>query len=131
MQGFGEVLASFVHKKEDHELIFDFSMHKAAMMFNEALVDHNYLEHGIVCAYQLRHGSASTDVLQGLRTLGEVQKRGRWNAAKSVRRYSNGGRVSQVYNSLTPNQKANAEIAEKWMSKIFAAGLRRRNSSKG
>eukprot|EP00434_Breviolum_minutum_P026113 symbB.v1.2.023089.t1/scaffold2089.1/size89944/4 len=126
MQGFGEVLASYVHKKQDHELIFDFSMHKATVLFNEVLVDHNYLDHGITCAYQLRHGSASSDVLQGLRTLGEVQKRGRWNAAKSVRRYSNGGRVSQVYDSLTPNQKANAEIAERWMAKIFDAGLRRK-----
>ena len=39
-------------------------------------------------------------------------------------------RVSQVYDSLSTLQKSNAEMAEKWMSKIFAAGLRKKSTMK-
>ena len=86
---------------------------------------------GIKCTYQLRHGVASTDVLQGVRTLSEVQKRGRWKAQKSVTRYSNGGWVSEVFAELSVNLKREAIAAEKWMAKTFAAGGRAGSSSKG
>ena len=36
--------------------------------------------------YQMRHGSASTDALENLRSLGEIMKRGRWQSDSSVRR---------------------------------------------
>lgn len=41
--------------------------------------------------YQLRHSGASIDRSRCWRTLGEVQKRGRWSSAKSVARYGKHG----------------------------------------
>ena len=38
--------------------------------------------------YSLRHGGASDDLLRKRRTLAEVQRRGRWAAPSSLRRYA-------------------------------------------
>ena len=41
---------------------------------------------------------------------------------KNVKRYSNGGRISQVYDNLTGAQKHEAAQAEKWINKILEHG---------
>ena len=38
-----------------------------------------------------RHGGPSVDAAKGLRTIPEIQKRGMWRAASSVRRYEKAG----------------------------------------
>ena len=55
---------------------------------------------GTATPYQLRHAGASWDFAAGTRTLAEVQRRGRWRAAASVRRYEKGGRISEQLNKL-------------------------------
>ena len=50
--------------------------------------------------YQARHSGASIDRLKEVRTLGEVQKRGRWMSHKSVARYEKGGRLGEQMNRL-------------------------------
>ena len=75
-------------------MLFDFELLDATKLFNQVVIELGYDQHRITFSYQIRHGSA-TDVLSGHRTLTEVQKRGRLEAAKSAKRYSNGGRMSQ------------------------------------
>lgn len=60
-----------------------------------------------------RHGGASADFARQLRTLVEVQRRGRWRAASSVRRYEKAGRLTRQV-ALIPQkllQRANAIAA--------------------
>ena len=45
--------------------------------------------------YVLRHSGPSADVWESRRPLDEVQKRGRWKAPTSVRRYEKGGRLPE------------------------------------
>ena len=47
--------------------------------------------------YSLRHSAASHDALHKLRSLQEIQKRGRWRAHRSVTRYEKSGRVGLGY----------------------------------
>ena len=122
MKGLGPMLQKYAKHKEPEDLLFDFSMHDATMHFNKSIVENEYNKVGIVCTYQLRHGSASTDVLTGLRDLPTVMKRGRWQSQKSVRRYSNGGRISQVFEELPLEAKTKATQAELWMSETLDAG---------
>lgn len=122
MKGLGRIMKNFAHKLKPEEHLFTFDVSEAVKLWNKVLAKHNYVMMGINCTYQLRHGSASTDVLTNLRSLTEVQKRGRWGSQKSVRRYSNGGRVSQVFDNLDAEQKAEAAAAERWMLKIFGGG---------
>lgn len=131
LQGLGKLMAEHVKFKQPQDKIFTMDPKRATSAFTQAIVDEGYQNVGINCTYQLRHGSASTDVLDGLRSLAEVQKRGRWQAQKSVRRYSNGGRVSQVFAELSDQQKANALAAEAWMAKIFASGDRAGKATRG
>ena len=130
VQGLGKIMADFVKHLEPHDRIFNMDPKRATTAFNEVIMEEGYDRVGLNCSYQLRHGSASTDVLDGLRSLTEVQKRGRWQAQKSVRRYSNGGRISQVFAELSDQQKADAMAAESWMSKILGHGSRAGASSR-
>eukprot|EP00959_Pyramimonas_sp_CCMP1952_P002677 55235-Pyramimonas_sp.AAC.1 len=41
--------------------------------------------------HQLRHGGPSHDALEQLRSLGQIQQRGRWRARESVRIYEKHG----------------------------------------
>ena len=43
----------------------------------------------------LRHSGPSADAWMGRRTIEQIQVRGRWRAASSVRRYQKGGRVAE------------------------------------
>ncbi len=52
--------------------------------------------------YSLRHAGASKDALCKIRTLREIQKRGRWRAHRSITRYEQGGRVGLGYVRLKP-----------------------------
>lgn len=123
LKNLGKVVMDYAHARHPHDLLFDFTTHDVTKAFNVCLNKYAYYQMGICCTYQLRHGSASTDVLQGIRSLTDIQKRGRWQTPKSVRRYSNGGRVSQVFGNLTPFQKNEAHQAEKWMQKTLGHGI--------
>ena len=57
------------------------------------------------CLYMARHTGASLDRLTGALPLTEVQKRGRWRADSSVRRYEKRALVQEVYNSLTDRER--------------------------
>ena len=120
MAGFGEMLTTYLEDKEPHKIVFGFPLHQGTTLFNKVVSDLQYVSLGINCVRQLRHGSASTDVLSGLRTLTEVQKRGRWSVIKSVRRCSNGGRAAQVYTPASAPTKRRRPSAQKWIEKIFA-----------
>lgn len=50
--------------------------------------------------YRLRHGGASHEAGSHLRTIGEVQVRGRWQTMKSVKNYEKGGRITQLFAAL-------------------------------
>ena len=50
--------------------------------------------------YRMRHTGASVDFALGARRLEEVQRRGRWRQAKSLRRYEHGGRLNELFARL-------------------------------
>lgn len=119
LRNLGKAMETFLKGKNRNDPMFEFNPAEGVRLWNFMVREHGYTSAGINCTYQIRHGSCSTDVLTGLRTLTDVQRRGRWQTAKSVRRYANGGRLSQVYDSLSPAQKAEAHSAEEWMHKIL------------
>ena len=57
-----------------------------------------HLALGSLCTtpYQNRHGGPSRDIQLKLRTMEEVQKRGHWKAASSLRNYEKAGRLHKV-----------------------------------
>ena len=71
----------------------------------KALVEKHNLEPLVhqVHLYRLRHGGASHAYASGLMSLQEIQRAGRLQSTKSLRRYENGGRLSQLVNDLPDN----------------------------
>eukprot|EP00435_Cladocopium_sp_Y103_P040424 s562_g11.t1 len=112
LQWLGPALSKRVDKQNPAAPLFNFSMDQGVKAFSQTIASLQYNQASISCVYQIRHGSASTDVLQKMRTLEQVQKRGRWLTPKSVRRYTNGGRISQVFQELSDKGRWEATQAE-------------------
>ena len=62
--------------------------------------------------YSLRHGGASHDRATGARDLLEIQGRGQWRAASSLRRYEKSGRLSIELEKLAPAVLRRLQILE-------------------
>jgi hypothetical protein len=58
----------------------------------------------------LRHGGPSTDFALGFRSLSSIQRRGRWHAASSVKRYEKAGRLNKQVAHLTVDLLRQARI---------------------
>ena len=52
----------------------------------------------------LRHGGASSDYAAGTRSLADIQRRGRWHASVSVKRYEKSGRLTMQISRLSAAQ---------------------------
>eukprot|EP00438_Fugacium_kawagutii_P029326 Skav216048 [mRNA] locus=scaffold2930:320754:324087:+ [translate_table: standard] len=69
--------------------------------------------------YRLRHGGASFEAAEQLRSLTEIQVRGRWQTLKSVKNYEKGGRLPQLFASLKPKTRAAGVAARKQLEQLF------------
>ena len=76
-----------------------------------------------VVGYQMRHSGASMDRADGSRSLEAVQKRGRWQAQKSVRRYEKHGRLNESWKSLSASQQSYFEKCEKLLEGVIVGGV--------
>jgi len=76
--------------------------------FREACLRLGLDQGNLPTPYQLRHAGASWEFAAGVRTLAEIQRRGRWRASASVRRYEKGGRVTEQLNRLSPRLRSHA-----------------------
>lgn len=82
LKGLGNLMKKVFKSVDNNDLIFPFAMYEAVRKFNLVVKKFGLEKVGVVCTYQIRHGSASTDALQGLRTLEQIQRRGRWQTLK-------------------------------------------------
>lgn len=73
-----------------------------------------------IVPYSARHCGASSDKASGVRSLVEVQRRGRWKCMTSVARYEMAARINEQLNLLPPQVRAEAVAAEKNIAKILA-----------
>ncbi len=55
--------------------------------------------------HMLRHGGPSEDILNNVRSISQVQERGRWSAPASVRNYQKQGRVLRQLNKMSKHQQ--------------------------
>lgn len=99
------------------------TMRQLSVMFAKAVDGCGFQDHGIQCSYQVRHGSASTDMLQRQRSMEELMKRGRWRTLTSLRRYEQGGRLSQVFGKLSKCRQETAIKAEQNLPAVLTASL--------
>ena len=62
-----------------------------------------------------RHGGPSTDILVGSMDLRSVQRRGRWQALSSVKRYEKHGKLLKQLNLMTEQQRVAGLNAANWL----------------
>ena len=60
--------------------------------------------------YRLSHSGPSADFSQARRRLDEIQARGRWVAAASMRRYQKGGRLNDLVSRCSMQTQAYATL---------------------
>ncbi|CAK0900961.1 unnamed protein product [Prorocentrum cordatum] len=75
-----------------------------------------------VVPYEGRHSGASLDRATGRRSLEEVQKRGRWAAMSSVKRYEKSGRLNESWEKLSDASKAHCAAAANLLQGVLLLG---------
>ena len=88
------VIAAAVKECKPLGLIFDVSLAEYESLFRRA-VQHRQLERLRLGPHCARHGGPSTDAMLGIHSLSEIQRRGRWDALVSVRRYETHGTLTR------------------------------------
>ncbi|CAK8994704.1 unnamed protein product [Durusdinium trenchii] len=84
--------------------------------------------------YQMRHSGPSIDRSRNLRSLLEVQKRGRWRSHKSVARYEKSARLAATFQMLPPPLQHHCLLAERQLGDVMlgrAPALRPPTKAKG
>ena len=69
--------------------------------------------------YRLRHTGASVDFALNSRRLEEVQRRGRWRTATSLRRYEHGARLNELFNRLPPAVRQYAQHCSAQLNNVL------------
>ena len=82
-----------------------------------------------VTPHVCRHSGPSHDVLNKIRSISEVQARGRWLSPKSCRRYEKSGRLLLQYARLDPRVARRAAIAETSLERLLTDILKPPRSS--
>ena len=70
-----------------------------------------------------RHGGASTDFASDQRPIDSIQRRGRWKAIASVRRYEKAGRLNRQIAMLSPAFRAAARREAALLPSLLMKGL--------
>ena len=90
----GDLLAVLADRPRGRK-VWDFTYPELVVQFRRAAS----LAGVAAVPYQLRHSGPSWDRLKNLRSLEEIQKRGRWVSFASVRRYEKHGQVAKAASS--------------------------------
>ncbi|CAK0882272.1 unnamed protein product [Prorocentrum cordatum] len=85
-----ELLVRLQSQRPPHQPLFPLKLPEYERHFNGA-VDALHLSRLDITPQRARHGGPSVDAARGLRSIAEIQKRGTWRAASSVRRYEMAG----------------------------------------
>jgi len=70
--------------------------------------------------YCLRHGGASHDATEQIRTVEQIKNRGRWSSDKSVKRYMKAARAQQQVHKIPEQVQKYGEWVGKNLSSLFA-----------
>ena len=100
------------------DLVFPFSYVHFADQFKKGL-QHLGLGHLKMSPYCCRHGGASQDRAEKLRSVEAVAKRGGWRSFASIRRYEKHGRLNLVLQSMPEETRTKAKLQEKTLSSIL------------
>ena len=113
-----QCLARLVAVRQPHEFLFPVSypelstaLHDAAAALGAEVLQPTL--HG------LRHGGPSHDFAVNARDMAEIQSRGKWKAASSVRRYERHARIGLQLSRLGENVRARLLSEEKGLGRDF------------
>ena len=112
----GEVVAREFQALKPDELLFPFSSDDVAKAVKRTTEKLGLRK---ICAYQLRHGGASDDLLNRHRDSAEIKARGRWRTEASLRRYAKPVSVQRPLNALSPSATSFASVSLNRLEGLF------------
>ncbi|OLQ05790.1 hypothetical protein AK812_SmicGene10971 [Symbiodinium microadriaticum] len=120
-RGLGEALYRCLKlgTRSPHEIAFNLETEILNKFLAECSLELSLKPLGHMHLYRLRHGGASHDFAAKHRDLAAIQMRGRWRSATSVRRYQKGGRLVQLFNSLTKDVRKKATQAAEELPQVL------------
>ena len=113
------LLPRLIANRDPDEFLWKFSSQKLVTTWraaNDILLLPNPFH-----VYSLRHAGPSHDAAARLRSLLEIQHRGRWKTRQSLQRYEKHGRMQAEFEALSSPQKAAAVLCRKFHLECFLA----------
>lgn len=108
---FAPVLSASVKGKAEHEKVFNFTYEEWRRVYRAAGERLGLQVLGPPTLYCLRHSGASLDAAWRRRTLPEIQQRGNWAQASSMKRYQKGARLTEQLLQISRSQRNDALAA--------------------
>ena len=115
LKGWGPVLMKQLVDRDPELPLWNFDYSHYSKVFGQ-VVDCLGLD---MTPYQLRHSGPSIDRSRNLRSLEEVQKRGRWKSHKSVARYEKSARLAANFQALLPSLQHHCLVAEQQLGAVM------------
>jgi hypothetical protein len=94
-------LSELRSRRRSHELLWPFDYASYAHEIETSVARCDLGQFGIV-SYSFKHGRASHDALNRVRSLEQIKLRGRWQSDSSLQRYTKPARAQQFTNLLSP-----------------------------
>ena len=107
-------------RQAGQSLLLDLEPGQVRDLLNEASQTLQLEPLGALDLYRFRHSGASVDFALHARRLEEIQRRGRWRSARSVRRYEHGARLNELFARLAPEVRLFAEEASAALPGVLA-----------
>ena len=112
----GPAFAKWIGHREPKEKIFKFSADDSVRLFRKAAES---LGLPPLCLYQLRHGGASEEVVQGVGPMEAIKVRGRWKSDCSIRRYAKPATLWRLLASVSEHKLAACRLAVERLAGIL------------
>ena len=110
----GQQVVSIVKTRGQEELLFQMSGKEFQRVWELVCNDLGIIAH----SYQLRHSGACDDSLSQRRTLLEIQARGRWECARTMRRYTKPGQLQSSWQRLSPEIQEYCELCQEHLEGV-------------
>ena len=118
-------LAQLQHRRQPDEFLWPFTGNDLIVVFKKACTALQ-LDPLRPCLYSLRHGGASEDLLRRTRTPEEVQRRGRWRSATSLKRYAKEAKLGAELAKISPHVIELGIFVEQNLAATFTRSVRPR-----
>ena len=116
----GQIVQNLIKRRRAQQKLFDLTLAEYEDLFRKAMLQTSLGPLSLV-PHSARHGGPSTDAALQLRDATSIQRRGRWESERSVRRYEKHGKLTRQVALMSSEQLADAKSLERSLPRLLGS----------